>query len=290
MGRPFILYEEADMSDLSPSTSTYQTYEMWSQAAIKALDESEIVYRRASSNPAMLAILEYLFSKRRVAFLPICEPAPDRFLSIYESKIGGVPYLLPSESWPCNNGRGLTHLWQLRVRDLPAAVRQALGYSQGLLQVFLSESLDEDEGKWYLVRVLDEGQIVYRDASEIVLPPDVNLLDQQRVTSFRCAYDFPLTEDALAAMPGGLDDGMAIYVINMLQEAGLYSTLPGDKLLGWPRWCQNPEWRLTDEGEAYVQLMQIEDSVAPFTVGTGTLLLQRHPTDRQQWDASWACC
>ncbi|GLI69168.1 hypothetical protein VaNZ11_013737 [Volvox africanus] len=258
MGRPFILYEEPDVTDLSLSTSTYHTYEQWCQAALKALDES-----RSSSNTDVFSLLEYLFSKRRVAFLPICEAASDRFLSLYESKIGGVPYLLPSESWPCNNGRSLTHLCQLRVRDLPAAVRQALGYNQGLLQ-----GSGISSGCW----------------------------TSSRLCTVRCLRSyFPLTSTCWSSNASRPLDANMIFRLPKMRsrpcrmEAGLYSTLPGDKLLGWPRWCGAPIWRMTDDGEAYVQLMQIEDSVAPFTVGTGTLLLQRHPTDRQQWDASWAC-
>ncbi|EFJ41753.1 hypothetical protein VOLCADRAFT_98310 [Volvox carteri f. nagariensis] len=236
-----------------------------------------------SSSPAVTAILEYLFSKRRIAFLPICEPVPPGGLGLFESKIGGLPYLLPSESWPCNDDASLTHLWQLRVSELPAAVQHALGYSRGLMQVFLTDSIYAEDGTWYLVRVLDEGQLVYRDASEIVAPPHVDVLAERRITSYRFTYDFPHVDDAFESMPQGLDRDLAMDVLDVLQDRKLYDTVEGNKLLGWPRWFQGAEWRLTEGGEAYMQLVQIEDSVVPFQVGPqGTLLLQRHPTDRHR--------
>ncbi|GIL42664.1 hypothetical protein Vafri_607 [Volvox africanus] len=233
MGLQIISYEGADVTDLSLSTSMYHTYELWSQAALMA-----IVERLGSSNGDTFRILQYLFSKRRVAFLPIYEPASE--LGLYESKIGGLPYLLPSESWPCNKDGYLAHLWQLRVRDLPGPVQQALGYNQGLLQVFVSQTLDMDEtspstsetstdsstatasnpattSNWYLVRVLDEREIVHRFVLDIALPRDVYLMALKRVTTFECEYDFPNMDDALATMPDGMDKRLGRNIIELLQ-------------------------------------------------------------------------
>jgi hypothetical protein len=72
-------------------------------------------------------------------------------------------------------------------------------------------------GKWFLVRVLDVGQLVYRDVLEIVPRPDTDLLDEQRVTSYTCAYDFPHPDDAFDGMPESLDRGLAVDVLELLQ-------------------------------------------------------------------------
>jgi hypothetical protein len=41
----------------------------------------------------------------------------------------------------------------------------------------------------------------------------------------------------------------------------------------------------------HAQLMQLEGEVVNFAVGdSGTLLMQRHPHNRSEWDITWACC
>ena len=42
-----------------------------------------------------------------------------------------------------------------------------------------------------------------------------------------------------------------------LQSAGLYATQSGDKLMGWPNWCQGPEWAKTGAGQRYLQVVQV---------------------------------
>lgn len=81
-----------------------------------------------------------------------------------------------------------------------------------------------------------------RDAGSLPLPEDANQLAEAAVTGFQALRDWPHLEDALEALPADLDPMLAERVVEALQDAGLVSTVPGDKLLGWPNWSQSPDW------------------------------------------------
>eukprot|EP00198_Chlamydomonas_reinhardtii_P007541 XP_001696878.1 predicted protein [Chlamydomonas reinhardtii] len=231
---------------------------------------------------------------RRPAWKPNEGDVPEGGLKLFDSKIGGLPYLLPDEEWPTNNGDGLSFLWQFRLQELPGPVRAALGHSSGLMQLFISEALDEDEGQWYLLRVVTESQLQPRDPADVAaqLPHEhFELYPEKAVLGFDRVMDCPCSEDALSDLPPGVDDHQAAVVLDRLSSAGLYATQSGDKLMGWPNWCQGPEWAKTGAGQRYLQVVQVEGTLVPFAVGdSGTLVLQRHPTDVATWGISWACC
>ncbi|KXZ56895.1 hypothetical protein GPECTOR_1g807 [Gonium pectorale] len=283
MGKPFLTYEDDDEEDEHNLSA-----KAWMEAARKALEGHDI------DSASLEAALKRICDLRRPAFKPNCEPAPEDGLGLLESKIGGLPYLTPHEAWPTADGCPLAHLWQQRVGELPLAVQEALGHCRGLLQVFVLETLDQDgDGSWYLVRVLGEEQLAPRPRSEVAqaLPAELELLDEHRVCSYSRSYDFPVLDDLLSELTPQLDPDVVADVVNGLQEANLYRTLSGDKLLGWPNWCQGPEWCEDERRRRFTQIVQIEGSVVDFPVGdSGTLLLQRHPEQRNLWAASWACC
>ncbi|KAG2488754.1 hypothetical protein HYH03_012752 [Edaphochlamys debaryana] len=313
MGIPFNACEDDEHQGLENPAE-------WLAKAKQSLESAGIVTEE--NEPTVSAVLEYVIGQRRAAFhISVDEEASDA-PDLLSSRVGGLPYLPPGSTWPVNAGTALTHLWQLRVAELPAAVQLELGHSRGLLQLFIADTLDDAGGDWYVFRVLDESQLVPRDRSEIAVPGQARrrrpaggsgsesgaeggsaepgeddeveppeIMDERAVSGFERVADWPQREDLMDGLPGGLDAALAGRVVEMLVDAGLCSTAGGDKLLGWPNWCQGSEWIQTPGGQRYTQVMQVEGSVVPFSVGdSGTLLLQRHPTDFGEWRVSWACC
>ncbi|KAG2453489.1 hypothetical protein HYH02_001710 [Chlamydomonas schloesseri] len=286
MGRPFIDYEEED------ATPSGADSEDWLKLARAVL--SELGYG-SDGDAGLEGLLTHFASIRKPAWKPRDGDVPEGAgLSLLDSKIGGLPFLLPDEDWPSNNGDGLSFLWQFRVQELPGPVRAALGHSTGLMQLFISEALDEDEGRWYLVRVVEESQLRPRDPAQVAaqLPHEhFELYPERAVLGFDRFMDCPCTEDALSDLPPGVGEDQAAVVLDRLASAGLYGTQSGDKLMGWPNWCQGSEWVEAETGQRYLQVVQVEGTLVPFAVGdSGTLVLQRHPTDRAVWGVSWACC
>lgn len=288
MGRPFLVYS-SDGEDASPSAdeTTSTSGRDWHEEALSLLED-----RGYEETEPLHAILRWIYTQRRTAFLPRVEAvtAPTGPL---ETRVGGKPYLRASEEWPTNNDKPLAFLWQFRVQELPSDVQRVLGISSGLLQVFIDEELDEADGKaGHCVRVLDDAElVVHPGAADVVPPRTVSVFEEKAVLRYQPAEDFPHVDDLYGAVPASLDQTLARDVIDALAEQDVLSTVVGDKLLGWPNWCQGAEWVATPDGAQYVQVMQVEGVLVDFTVGdSGTLLIQRHPTDRTEWDVSWACC
>lgn len=95
MGRPFIDYSEEDADSLSSRDS-----QEWLAVARAALAES-------GSDENLDEVIAYLGSLRRPAWKPNEGDVPEGGLKLFDSKIGGLPYLLPDEEWPTNNGETL---------------------------------------------------------------------------------------------------------------------------------------------------------------------------------------
>lgn len=289
MGRPFIVYSSDDEEDSchhSHAGTASTSGRDWTESAVACLEDAGY-----EDTEEVQAVLRFIYATRRTAYLPHAEPAilP---LRLADTKIGGRPYLMPGEEWPSNTDRPLAFLWQFRVNELPRAVQQALGYYAGLLQVFIDEELDNDDRKWYMIRVLDESDIVARPPESVTVPLQVTMFEEQSVLRFRPVEDWPHMDDLLLAIPDSASwAGLARDVVEHLANHEMVSTVAGDKLLGWPNWCQGAEWRMAPDCTPFVQLMQLEGEIVNFMVGdSGTLLMQRHPHHRDEWEITWACC
>mmetsp|Transcript_15208 Transcript_15208/g.32964 ORF Transcript_15208/g.32964 Transcript_15208/m.32964 type:complete len:285 (+) Transcript_15208:101-955(+) len=217
------------------------------------------------------------------------------------SRIGGRPFLLPGESWPCVEGsdKKMSFVYQIRLDSMPREVQDAMGHTSGLFQVFFDTDLpgfdiNNDKG-YYLVRVVPQEEIDVAEGSvrDVSVPPGLVMLSPCcEITGVTPCVDLPHVDDVLDMMPEELKQAEgASDVAYALQDAEVMMPHGGDKLAGWPDWCQGPEWGLTDEGGHFVHVMQVEAShTRNLMIGdAGTLIIQRHPTDANHWRLGWAC-
>jgi len=281
MGRPFISHGSSE----------------WHSAAIQVLKDKGMEITAKVED-----VVSWLDSQRKTSYrLSVLRVEDDTASDVpalpTASRAGGTPYLMPGEAWPTGSTDvPLTFLYQINLSNMPREVRAVMGHDSGLFQLFVDEelpgcSINEDTG-YYLVRVLAPEQLTTGEVNTTPPPDDVDVYPACDITGTVKLEDLPNYEDLREMLPGDLKGEVTDKVLELLESDNeLFKTESGDKLAGWPHWCQGPEWGKTEDGERYVHVFQFEGQHVDMSVGdSGTLVVQRHPRDPNQWRVGWACC
>lgn len=250
--------------------------------------------------------LEALYNQRKTGYSMVVEK-PEADLPRTASKIGGLPFLVPDEPWPRTRdasgnhdplGHEMTFIMQLRIRDMPSDAQALFGVPDGLFQLFYDDDLPgyniNTDHDYYLARVIRPGQVDDASASfNMSRPEEIAVLEEKAVVGYESFDDWPYWEDVEIPDDGGLSRNAMDQIREVLQNAGLSDNVGGDKLGGYPHWCQGPEWGLIDgTNERYIHLVQFEGEHAQeINIGdSGTMVVQRHPREPDMFKVGWACC
>lgn len=186
---------------------------------------------------------------RLSAFVPQCV---DGDLGPAHSKFAGVAWINAGEAWPvceyCKKPMQL--LLQLSLSELPSSVP---GWpAQGFAQVFYCttektycEQRGEDAfspfGKFLCARVLERG-----GSPQFTETPVENPLPARSITGWQSKDDYPAPAELGDVAPDVLSEEEADGLFDLIIQASdgdeevEPTTLPGDKLGGWPMWLQDP--------------------------------------------------
>ncbi len=255
----------------------------------------------------------------KVAYLPNLRPATDAD-GVDAQGNGGLAFIPAGSAWPQAGGGDLPLVAQLDVAAMPDEARALLG-GAGLLQLFCSGGDDPGNCRW-AARVVDPGL----DGTWQAMADEEGRTARFVLTGWRAVREGPCLNDlsegptmrlgkrlseaqtdvagllcpqstgvpkasaediAYAADECGLDPAAAEEVAEILRHHD------GDKLLGWPTWCQAPEWPAGREGKGMVHLLQLsfaEGRLAPeLMAGDGQAHLFVSTDGKLRFAFDWAC-
>lgn len=226
------------------------------------------------------ALRRFQEQSRRPCYAPIFGEGPG---PAEASKFGGCGMLAETESWPQGGetGNPMQLVFQLRIDELPAALRARLGVDSGWWQFFYDTGYGGAGAPWEpfssysLLRVLsEEGAVAASEAPatqteyrERVVSGWLESADaphsedrrefprdiQEAVDLLRETFDSLEQARLLSHQEGDLADAARSRLSPMLRVLGLDSfedleaalslawNRAGDKLLGWPTWAQGNE-------------------------------------------------
>jgi len=234
--------------------------------------------------------LEKLEPYKRNAFLPITETVEPEFSAV--DKMGGLPHLRHADDWPiCPNCKIHMQLFlQLNLAQLPERKQQ------GLLQMFYCTTNEEDllcefDQEGYtpfsanaVIRIID-----HNTPSVHITPNRNDLFKEKRIVSWTRIDDYPCYEDYHEL---GIELQLSEDAEELMFEQDMLITQQCDKLFGWPRWVQSPEYpydRTT--GKRMELLFQIDsDDNLPHRFGdVGTGHITQSPDNSSELAFAWAC-
>lgn len=218
----------------------------WSQHPPRHVPSEQIVSDSCFGDDSPEA--QWIEEFSRPAWVPIVE---ERDGGPTESKFSGVPWLAKGEAWPqCGSCRKPLALWlQLNLSSLPADRGKEIG--RGLLQFFRchrslytnlpdGETCEVGEEGWdpfgseNLIRIVSPSSVpaVKLPAGHPVYPPKL-------IVGWREVKDYPHWEE-YSRLPGyeDISESWDPYGDEPLDLSGQFEVVRGDKLPGWPAWCQ----------------------------------------------------
>lgn len=216
-----------------------------------------------------------------------------------DSKFSGIPWLGKNEQWPvCANCKEPLQLFlQLNLNNLPEELEGEFG--KGLLQLFYCTNTVfncEAECEAYLpfaksviVRIID-----CNEEGEKLRIPLMEYFPAKLITGWEKQEDLPSPEEFIELQD---NEGLPLkkYEQDLLYELlsnNLASSLPGDKLGGWPLWIQNIEYPSCPLCNKRMRLIfQLDSEInIPYMfgdVGCGHITQCKEHKDRLAF--GWAC-
>jgi uncharacterized protein YwqG len=199
---------------------------------------------------------------QRTAWTPVIETRKGKPI---DSKIGGVPYLLPNEEWPlCRScHEPLTFFLQLNSTQLKKPI-----FGQGLLQVFYCTNEDSFQpfDQSHFLRLLRGTESPLNPSDERENPTPLNPSDERKDMwetkplrrkggyggtksphpTENVIVDWKQTDD----YPSNIELTEMGIDLSDFEDQMLCATnfpLHGDKLSGWPAWVQGVEYPICPE-------------------------------------------
>lgn len=219
----------------------------WSRHRPKRVPSEHIVSDSCFSDDSPEA--QWIEEFSRPAWVPIVE---ERDGGLAESKFSGIPWLAKGEAWPlCGSCRKPLALWlQLNLPSLPAGQGEEIG--RGLLQFFrchrswphpnrseentckVGEEGSDPFGSENLIRIVSPSSVppVQPPTGFPVYPPKV-------IVGWKEVKDYPHSEE-YRSLPGyeDISESWDPYGEEPLDLNLQFKDIGGDKLGGWPAWCQ----------------------------------------------------
>ena len=235
----------------------------------------------------------------------LLELTPESQLTLWQSKVGGLPYLPKQREYPCNlnTGKRLQLLAQINFAELPA---NSIYPQQGILQFYI----DSDDDLWGLNFDDQREQIGFRilffpevfNASEKLqaLNPD-EFIDADGPVTGQYAVNFkpqmqPISPQDLHfdayCLGQELDEEQLEDALEQYEQA--YSA-QGHRLGGYPYFTQaDPRDGMGDELAQYILLLQIDSDEQILWGDVGVCNFFIHPDDLKKCDFSavlynWDC-
>ncbi len=209
------------------------------------------------------------------------------------SKFSGSPMLLESEEWPCcgHCKEPMQLFVQLNSNELPLEAEKPFG--EGYLQVFYCTNTEKEceiETEAYfpfskstLVRVLSFEQ----KFSKLKIPSQVKEeLPEKTIISWKPQNDYPSGEE-LDELGVSLTDEQDDYTYD-----SNFTSLPNDKLLGWPLWVQGieyPECPECGERMSYIFQIDSDDNLDYMFGDAGCSHVTQCKLHRNKLAIAWAC-
>jgi uncharacterized protein YwqG len=243
---------------------------------------------------------------RRTAWTPIAAEGSD---STTASKFCGIPWIGPEDPWPeCGIcGQPLTPFLQLNLGDVPEELGNQFG--TGLLQLFYCTREDcQGSGGWQpfaddlsRVRVVHPKlpattasplRIAHLPAKQIVgwrSSQDLPTPCEHEELGLKYTYDFGAGTLRLECPEFDLD---LTYPLNDCPAEEIATSMPGDKLGGWPSWVQGVEYPECPQcGRRMIHVFQLDsDDNIPFMFGdVGCGHITQCPEHKEIVAFGWAC-
>lgn len=220
-------------------------------------------------------MIAQLSEHRRTAYLPVTSSKEASFSQ--ESKFGGYPYLRNEKDWPICPGcmKHMTLFLQLDRRNLPerksTKVLQlfyCITQKPILFGLFKSETCEDAMVSPFSNTVVCREFEPLGESAQIKVN-SIQTFPERRIDSWEAKDDYPywVEYDRL-----GIHDASNGEVYEYLDSENIFTTIEGDKLLGWPNWLQfGTEYPIHPEtGSLMEYLFQIDSQRnIPYMFGDG---------------------